>query len=132
MAKKYLFIFSSPYCVPKCLVWIRPLCVFLRLGVNFTNIFCTRFSYKHLFLVTFKLEKDVCTKNARKKRWWNWRQATKLNKFRDTLVEKHWCQFHQRKMRAFLVQTSFWQLFSSYMCVVKAAETSVCTKNLYV
>jgi len=39
---------------------------------NFTNIFRTRFSYELLFLVTFKLEKDVRTKNACKKCWWNW------------------------------------------------------------
>jgi len=37
------------------------------LGVNFTNVFCARFSYERLFLVKFKLEKGVRTKNAREK-----------------------------------------------------------------
>jgi len=32
-------------------------------------------------------------------------------------------QFHQHYMRKFCVQTSFWQLFSRYMCIVKAAKT---------
>ncbi len=40
--------------------------------VNFTNVFRARFLYECLFLVTFKLEKDVHRKNAREKRWWNW------------------------------------------------------------
>ncbi len=35
-------------------------------------------------------------------------------------------------MRAFFIQTLFWQLFSSYMNVVKAAETYIRTKNLYI
>ncbi len=34
--------------------------------VDFTNVFCARFSYDCLFLVTFCL---VRMKNARKKRW---------------------------------------------------------------
>jgi len=32
-------------------------------------------------------------------------------------------QFHQHYMREFFVQTLLWQLFSSYMYVVKAAKT---------
>jgi hypothetical protein len=36
-------------------------------GVNFINVFCARILYECLFLVMFKLEKDVCTKNACKK-----------------------------------------------------------------
>ncbi len=46
----------------------------VRSGVNFMNIFRARFSYERLFLVTFKLEKEVRTKNAHEKRWWNWPQ----------------------------------------------------------
>jgi len=48
------------------------------------------------------------------------------------LLKPIWNQFHHRKMRAFFVRTSFWQLFSSDMYVVKAAKTYVCMKNLYV
>jgi len=33
------------------------------------------------------------------------------------------CQFHQRLEHAYFVRTSFWQFFSSYMYVVKAAKT---------
>jgi len=36
-------------------------------GVNFTNVFRGRFLYERLFLVMFKLEKDVCMKKAREK-----------------------------------------------------------------
>jgi len=32
------------------------------------------------------------------------------------------CQFHQHYTRTFFVRTLFWQLFSSYIYVVKAAE----------
>jgi hypothetical protein len=38
------------------------------------------------------------------------------------LREKICSQFHQCYTRKFFVQTLFWQLFSSYMYVVKAAK----------
>ncbi len=37
-------------------------------------------------------------------------------------------QFHQREAHEFFVQTLFWQLFSSYMYVVKAAKTMLYEK----
>ncbi len=40
-----------------------------------------------------------------------------------------WCQFHQHYMCQFFVQTLFWQLFSSYMYVVKAAKTTFIQKT---
>jgi len=42
------------------------------------------------------------------------------------------CQFYQHKTCAFFIRTSFLAAFSSYMYVVKAAETYVRTKNLYI
>jgi len=43
-------------------------------------------------------------------------------------------QFHQRYMREFFIRKLFWQLFSSYVYVVKAAETTfvqkICTFNV--
>jgi len=40
------------------------------------RFFCKHFLYKHRFgsfyLVMFSLAPKVCTKNLRKKRWWNW------------------------------------------------------------
>jgi len=38
------------------------------------------------------------------------------------------CQFHQRYTREFFVWMLFWQLFSSYMYVVKAAKTTFVQK----
>jgi hypothetical protein len=40
------------------------------------------------------------------------------------------CQFHQHFTRQIFVQTSFWQLFSSYMYIDKAAETTFVRKML--
>jgi hypothetical protein len=60
-------------------------------------------------------------------------QSRKRYHYHDPLGLYPTCrQFHQRETRAFFVGTAFWQLFSSYMYVVKAAETYICVKNLYV
>jgi len=39
-----------------------------------------------------------------------------------------WCQFHQQWTYKFFVQTLFWQLFSSYMYIVKDAEMTFVQK----
>jgi len=55
-----------------------------------------------------------------------------LKRAAQQIMREYCSQFHQRFLRIFFIPTSFWQFFSSYMYVVKAAETYVCTKNSYV
>ncbi len=49
-------------------------------------------------------------------------------------VENYCSQFHQHFMYEFFVQTLYWQLFSSYMYIEKAAELTfvqkICTENI--
>jgi len=54
-------------------------------------------------------------------------QSTHHNFWIHTLVNP-WCQFHQHFTRAFFVQKSFWQLFSSYVLAIKHFHT----KNAHV
>jgi len=55
-------------------VLVSILSTFLR-----TNFF-VRMSFWQLFLVTFWLWQKNCTKNARVKRWWNWRSVCVLDR----------------------------------------------------
>ncbi len=62
------------------LVFVFELCLLLPSGVNFINVYTYEFfvwtSFWQLFLETFWLWMNFCTKNARVKCWWNWRQTS--------------------------------------------------------
>jgi len=48
---------------------------------------------------------------------------------KDIVEIDPYSKFHQRYMCKFVIQMSFWQFFSSYMYVVKAAKNDICTKK---
>ncbi len=45
---------------------------FWRPAVNFINVKCSKSAFWQLFLLTCNCQKDVHTKNAHVKCWWNW------------------------------------------------------------
>jgi len=72
-------------------VWQRP-------GVNFINDFLERLSYKfwrqklRSWLLGLKFwRQKFCTKNMRKKRWWNWQLGCKSKLFDRVLNECKSC-----------------------------------------